>query len=268
MKMSIVDYVKSEKERIKEEVSHLESAPYFTIIQVNEDEGSNIYIAGKIKDAQELGINVEHMRCPLDMREEDLLSLIDSLNHNPLVHGIIVQLPLPSQIDPSHVKCAIAPEKDIDGFNPLSHFTACTPRGIIDYLKEEEIEIDGKNCVMIGRSDIVGKPMAKALLNENGNVTTLHSHTKREDMKTYVANADIIVIAIGHKYFLDESFTFKESAVIVDVGINRDVDGKVYGDSVPGLPVRLQTPVPKGVGLLTRLSLMKNLMEAYYELQD
>ncbi|MCD8203990.1 MAG: bifunctional 5,10-methylenetetrahydrofolate dehydrogenase/5,10-methenyltetrahydrofolate cyclohydrolase [Coprobacillus sp.] len=267
MKMSIVDYVKGEKERIKEEVSHLKEAPYFAIIQVNDDEGSNIYIAGKIKDAEELGINVEHMKCPLDMKEEDLLKLIDDLNHNPMVHGIIVQLPLPPQINPDHVKCAIDPKKDIDGFNPLSSFTPCTPRGILDYLKEEEIEIDGKNCVMIGRSDIVGKPMSKVLLNENGNVTTLHSHTKREDMERYVASADIIVIAIGHKYFLDDSFTFKESAVIVDVGITRK-DGKLYGDSKPGLPVRLQTPVPRGVGLLTRLSLMKNLMEAYYELQD
>ncbi len=268
MKMEISEYVKREKARIREEVMGLRVAPYFTIIQVNEDEGSNIYIAGKIKDAEELGINVQHMKCPLDMSEADLLRLIDSLNHNRDVHGIIVQLPLPPQINPAHVKSAIDPSKDIDGFNPLSHFTACTPRGILDYLKEEEIEIDGKNCVMIGRSDIVGKPMAKALLNENGNVTTLHSHTKKEDMKKYIAMADIIVIAIGHKYFLDDTFTFKESAVIVDVGINRDEDGKVHGDSLPGLPVRLQTPVPRGVGLLTRLSLMKNLMEAYYELQD
>ncbi|MCD8204692.1 MAG: bifunctional 5,10-methylenetetrahydrofolate dehydrogenase/5,10-methenyltetrahydrofolate cyclohydrolase [Coprobacillus sp.] len=267
MKMEITEYVKQEKERIREEVSGLRVAPYFTIIQVNEDEGSNIYIAGKIKDAQELGINVQHMKCPLDMREEDLLRLINDLNHNKDVHGIIVQLPLPPQINPAHVKCAIDPAKDIDGFNPLSHFTPCTPRGILDYLKEEEIEIDGKNCVVIGRSDIVGKPMAKVLLNENGNVTTLHSHTSKEDMKKYVAMADIIVIAIGHKHFLDDSFTFKESAVIVDVGITRE-DGKLHGDSLPGLPVRLQTPVPKGVGLLTRLSLMKNLMEAYYELQD
>ncbi len=260
--MTIVDYVNSEKERIKEQVALLPSAPYFVIIQVNDDEGSNIYVSGKIKDASELGIRVRHIKLEEETSEETLLELIDDLNNSADVHGIIVQMPVPEHIDASHVKAAIAPNKDIDGFNPFSHFIACTPRGIVDYLKEENIEIEGQNCVVIGRSDIVGKPMAQLFLKLNGNVTMLHSKTKREDMERYVANADIIVVATGHRALLDHTFKFKESAVVVDVGITRE-DGKLHGDCEPGLPVRLQTPVPRGVGLLTRLALMKNIMEAY-----
>ncbi|MCD8209684.1 MAG: bifunctional 5,10-methylenetetrahydrofolate dehydrogenase/5,10-methenyltetrahydrofolate cyclohydrolase [Coprobacillus sp.] len=260
--MEIVDYVKEEKERIKEQVATLPSAPYFVIIQVNDDEGSNIYVSGKIKDASELGIRVRHIKLEEDTSEETLLELIDDLNNSADVHGIIVQLPVPKHIDPTHVKAAIAPNKDIDGFNPFSHFEACTPRGIIDYLKEENIQIEGQNCVVIGRSEIVGKPMAKLFLKLNGNVTILHSKTKREDMERYVENADILVVATGRKGLIDHTFKFKESAVVVDVGISR-VDGKLYGDCEPGLPVRLQTPVPRGVGLLTRLALMENVLEAY-----
>ncbi len=261
--MEIVDYVKSEKEKLKNEINRLEIKPFFVIIQVNDDEGSNIYIRGKIKDAAEVGIEVEHLKLDLDTTEKELLDKIDELNKDPKVNGIIVQLPVPKQINEEHIKASIAPEKDIDGFNPFSKFIACTPKGILDYLDEEGIQIEGKNTLVIGRSSIVGKPMAKELLNRNGNVTVLHSKTKREDMERYVANSDLIVVATGHKYLLDHTFTYKENVTIVDVGITRE-EGKIYGDCEPGLPVKLQTPVPKGVGLLTRLSLLKNVMEAYY----
>ncbi len=261
--MEIVDYVKQEKEKLKNEVNELEIKPFFVIIQVNDDEGSNIYINGKMKDAAEVGIEVEREKFELDISEKELLKEIDKLNKDERVNGIIVQLPVPPQINEEHIKAAISPEKDIDGFNPFSKFIACTPKGILDYLDQEQIEIEGKNTLVIGRSSIVGKPMAREFLKRNGNVTVLHSKTTREDMEKYVENADIIVVATGHKYLIDHTFTFKESAVIVDVGISR-IEGKIYGDCEPGLPVKLQTPVPKGVGLLTRLSLLKNVMEAYH----
>ncbi len=266
--MEIVDYVKREKEKIKSKVETMRVPPYFVIIQVNNDEGSNIYIAGKIKDASELGIRVRHVKLEETVSEDELLDLIEEFNQAGEVDGIIVQLPLPKHISPEHVKAAISPNKDIDGFNPFSKFNACTPRGIIDYLKEEHIEIEGKNCVVIGRSEIVGKPMSALFLKLNGNVVILHSKTKREDMELFVANADILVVATGHKWLIDHTFKFKKTCVVVDVGISRS-DGKLYGDCEPGLPVRLQTPVPKGVGLLTRLALLENVLEAKEdELQD
>ena len=168
-------------------------------------------------------------------------------------------MPLPKHINEETVKLAIAPSKDVDGFHPLSHLDPCTPRGIMNYLNSENVQIQGKNAVVIGRSNIVGKPMAKLLLVANANVTVLHSKTTFEDMHKYIANADIIVIAIGKAGFLDEKFSYKPTAILVDVGINRLEDG-LHGDAIPNLPVGLQTPVPGGVGLLTRLALYQNLL--------
>ena len=145
----------------------------------------------------------------------------------------------------------------------MSLMSPCTPKGIIDYLKSENFNFVGKNALIIGRSNIVGKPMAKLLLKEHCNTTIVHSRTSREDMEFYVNHSDLIVIAIGKAGFLDETFKYKESAVIVDVGINRTEEG-LKGDAKRDLPVALQTPVPGGVGLLTRLTLLKNLMDAYH----
>ena len=172
-------------------------------------------------------------------------------------------MPLPKQIDEEIIKLAVDPAKDIDGFHPLTKMDPCTPKGIINYLRDENIPLCGKNAVVIGRSNIVGKPMARLLLSENCTVTTVHSRTPKEDMKFYIEHADIIVIAIGKAGFLDRSYNYKPDAVIVDVGINR-IDGKLHGDAERDLPVKLQTPVPGGVGLLTRLTLLTNLMQAYY----
>ena len=178
------------------------------------------------------------------------------------VDGFIVQMPLPKGIDEEKIKLAVSPLKDVDGFHPLSKLNPCTPQGIMDYLHRENIEILGKNAVVIGRSNIVGKPMAHLLLKESANVTVLHSKTKFEDMFNYVKNADIIVVAVGRQHLLDNRFEFKPSAVVIDVGINRDETG-LHGDALPDLPVRLQTPVPGGVGLLTRLALMENLLKLH-----
>ncbi len=261
--MTIKEYVQNEKARLKEEIEQLEVQPSFVIVQVNDDPASNAYVKGKIKDANEVGINVTLEKFDPSITQEELIKEINKINKNDAVHGLIVQMPLPKHINEEEIKLAVSPQKDIDGFHPLSQMLPCTPKGIIDYLKSENIEFVGKNAVVIGRSNIVGKPMAKLLLKESCNVTVLHSKTSREDMERYIANADIIVIAIGKTGFLDNSFTYKESAVIVDVGINRTEEG-LKGDAIKDLPVRLQTPVPGGVGLLTRLTLLKNLLEAYY----
>ncbi len=260
--MNIKEYVAKRKSEIKEYVAGLEVKPYLVVIQVNEDAGSNAYVKGKLKDCAELGIRADLIKLPIDTTEENLLKIIENCNKNPEITGFIVQMPLPKQIDEEKVKIAVDPSKDVDGFHPLSPLNPCTPQGVMDYLKNEQVEMLGKNALVIGRSNIVGKPMAKLLLKESCNVTVVHSKTSFEDMSRYIANADIIVIAIGRQGYLDNKYQYKPSAVIVDVGISRDETG-LHGDAVPGLPVRLQTPVPGGVGLLTRLSLIENLLKIY-----
>ena len=257
--MTIKEYVKAKKLEMKNLILNMERLPKLVIVQINEDEASYAYIRGKLKDAAELGVNAELIKLPLETTQEELLKKIDELNHDDSVDGFIVQMPLPKQINEETIKLAISPVKDVDGFHPLSKLDPCTPRGIMNYLNSENIQLQGKNAVIIGRSNIVGKPMARLLLSANANVTVLHSKTSFEDMSRYIANADIIVIAIGRANFLNERFTYKESAVIVDVGINRLEDG-LHGDASRDLPVALQTPVPGGVGLLTRLALYENLL--------
>ena len=260
--MTIKEYVQARKEEIKHDLLHLELKPHLAIVQLNEDAASNAYVKGKLKDAAELGVIAELIKLPVSTSEEALLKLIDKLNKNAEIDGFIVQMPLPKHIDEEKIKLAIAPEKDVDGFHPLSTLNPCTPQGIINYLHHENINLCGKNALVMGRSNIVGKPMAHLLLKENCNVTVVHSKTSKEDMHKYVANADIIVIAIGRQGYLDTSYEYKKDAIIVDVGISRDETG-LHGDAVPNLPVKLQTPVPGGVGLLTRLALYENLLKIY-----
>lgn len=257
--MIIKEYVKNKKIEMKNLVLSLPRLPKLAIVQINEDEASKAYIKGKLKDAAELGIDAELIKLPLETSEEELLVKIDELNHDDSIDGFIVQMPLPKHINEETVKLAISPKKDVDGFHPLSKLDPCTPRGIMNYLNSENVQIQGRNAVVIGRSNIVGKPMAKLLLAANANVTVLHSKTSFEDMARYIANADIIVIAIGKAGFLDNKYTYKPTATIVDVGINRLEDG-LHGDAIRDLPVQLQTPVPGGVGLLTRLALYENLL--------
>ncbi|NLB48845.1 MAG: bifunctional 5,10-methylenetetrahydrofolate dehydrogenase/5,10-methenyltetrahydrofolate cyclohydrolase [Erysipelotrichia bacterium] len=258
--MTIKDYVQNRKDEIKNLVASLTEKPSIAIVQVNEDAGSNAYVKGKLKDAEQLGIKAELIKLDITTSQADLLKVIARLNNDPAYDGFIVQMPLPKGIDEELVKLAISPEKDVDGFHPLSSLVACTPQGILNYLKHKNIPLEGKNAVVIGRSNIVGKPMAKLLLKENMNVTVLHSRTSPEDMAFYIAHAELIVIAIGKTAFLDNRFTYKKEAVIVDVGINRTEEGLV-GDALKNLPVKLQTPVPGGVGLLTRLALYENLLK-------
>ena len=258
--MTIKEYVKARKEELKNEIASLKEPLNFVIVQLNEDEASKAYIRGKLKDSEELGIKARLLKLPVSTSQEELLKEIDKLNHDKSVDGFIVQMPLPKQIDEETVKLAISPDKDVDGFHPLSKLNPCTPQGIMNYLKHENVQLLGKNAVVIGRSNIVGKPMAKLLLKESCNVTVLHSKTSFEDMYRYLENADVVVVAIGKQHFIGDKFKFKGSAVLVDVGINRDENG-LHGDILPNRKVAIQTPVPGGVGLLTRLALMENLLK-------
>lgn len=258
--MTCKEFVIARKGEIKDLVLKMDKIPCIGIVQLNEDAASNAYVKGKLKDAAELGVNADLIKLPIDTSEEKLLELIEQLNKDDIHDGFIVQMPLPKQINEETIKLAVDPKKDVDGFHPLSSLYPCTPKGIMTYLKSENVPLLGKNAVVIGRSNIVGKPMAKMLLAESCNVTVLHSKTSFEDMSRYIENADIIVVAIGKAGFLDNRFKYKESATIVDVGISRDENG-LHGDAIPGLPVKLQTPVPGGVGLLTRLALYENLLE-------
>lgn len=231
------------------------------IIQVGDNQASNAYIKGKIKDGEELGVNVDLIKYKEDVNESEFLKALDvlqtSIVHHNKLEGIIVQLPLPENLSN---KINLNKWVDVDGFALDSLVNPCTPQGIINYL-EYKISLDGKNAVVIGRSNIVGKPMAKLLLQENANVTILHSHTKEEDLRNYIKNADIIVCAVGKRNFLNSSFEYNKDAVVIDVGINRDENNKLCGDCEKNLPVAYQTPVPGGVGLLTRIALYKNLFQ-------
>ena len=258
--MTVKEYIKARKEELKVEIANLGEPLNFVIVQLNEDEASKAYVKGKLKDAAELGIHAELIKLPVETSQEELLKEIDRLNKDDSVDGFIVQMPLPKQIDEETVKLAVSPDKDVDGFHPLSKLNPCTPQGIMNYLKHENVAFLGKNAVVIGRSNIVGKPMAKMLLKESCNVTVLHSKTSFEDMERYLKYADIVVVAVGRQHLIDDKFTFKKSAVLVDVGINRDENG-LHGDILPDRDVYLQTPVPGGVGLLTRLALMENLLK-------
>lgn len=260
--MTIKEFVAQEKARLSESVSALPRKPHLVIIQANDSPASDAYVRGKIRDCDEVGARATLCLLPPTTEENFLLEKIKEYNEDDDVDGLIVQLPLPAQISEAKVKLAVDPKKDVDGFHPLTSFVPCTPKGIVDYLSEVGFSFTGKNAVVLGRSEIVGKPMAKLLLSKNCNVTVLHSKTTEEDKAFYIAHADLIVVAIGRLGFLDNRFTYKKDAMIVDVGINRNEEGKLRGDAVPDLPVAVQTPVPGGVGLLTRLALVKNLIIA------
>lgn len=256
----IKEYVAEKKERLRQlNLSNLK----MVIVQIGHVPASDRYVRNKAKDAAEVGIDCEINNLPEDISEEELLKLLDGLNNDETVTGYLVQLPLPKHISEEKIKLAIAPEKDIDGFHPLSKTVPATPLGIYNYLKDMKYEFQGKNAVVIGRSNIVGKPMAQLLLKKSMNVTVLHSKTKEEDKIFYLSHADLIVVATGHEHTIGANYKFylKPTAVVMDVGINVGEDGKLHGDCDPDLPVEFQSPVPGGVGLLTRMSVIDNLIE-------
>ena len=255
---NIKEYTEAKKSALREQLAG--SNLTAVIIQVGNVEASNRYVRNKIKDLEEVGITVKLIKLPETISEEDLLNSLSCLNHNPEVTGYLVQLPLPKHISEEKVNLAINPEKDIDGFHPLSKTVAATPLGAFTYLKDMNFEFSGKNAVIIGRSHIVGRPMHKLLLDANMNVVVLHTKTSEEDKRFYLEHADLIIVAAGKAGVVNSSYKLKESAVIMDVGINFNEEGKLIGDCEPNLTVAFQSPVPGGCGLLTRLAVIENLV--------
>ena len=244
------------------------------VILVGNDPASTVYVNNKKKACEYTGIKSVSYELPEETTEEELLSLIDKLNEDKAINGILVQLPLPKHINEDSVIKRISPDKDVDGFHPESvgrlsigerGFVSCTPAGVIQLLKRSHVEISGAECVVVGRSNIVGKPMAMLLIRENGTVTVCHSKTK--DLREVTKRADILVVAIGKPEFIDASYV-KEGAVVIDVGIHRKEDKKLCGDvlfdSVSKVASQI-TPVPGGVGPMTIAMLMNNVIKAAKE---
>lgn len=255
---SIKDYTENKKMTLKAKLKNLNLKA--VIVQVGDCEASNRYVRNKLRDLESVQIAVELRKFPETVSEKDLLCELFKLNLDESVTGYLVQLPLPKHISEEKINLVIDPKKDIDGFHPMSKTVAATPLGVYTYLKDMNYDFSGKNAVIIGRSNIVGKPMHKLLLDANMNVVMLHTKTTEEDKRFYLANADLIVVAAGRRNVLDASYHLKESAVVMDVGINFDENGKLVGDCEPGLDVTFQSPVPGGCGLLTRLAVIENLV--------
>ena len=267
------------KDETRDKVAELKAAGKeisLAVVQVGDNPASCVYVRNKKKACEYVGIKSVSHELPEETTEAELLELIDKLNNDDTINGILVQLPLPAHMDENKVIDAISPYKDVDGFHLMNvgalstgqnGFISCTPYGIIQLLKRSGIEIAGKHCVVIGRSNIVGKPMSMLLLRENGTVTVVHSKT--QNMKEITKQADILVVAIGKPKFVDETFV-KEGAVVIDVGINRDEDNKICGDVDYDKvfdKVSAITPVPGGVGPMTIAMLMNNCLEAATKIQ-
>lgn len=263
--------VKQEAAQQVEELKARGITPCLAVVLVGEDPASQVYVRGKINDCAQCGIESRSVRLPETATQAELLAQVKLLAEDPAVHGILVQLPLPAQIDEKTVIEAIPPEKDVDGFSPVNVgrmqigepcYLPCTPAGCIRMIESTGIEISGKNAVVIGRSNIVGKPAAMLLLGKNATVTICHSKTR--NLEEICASADILVAAVGRAGFVTGDMV-KPGAVVIDVGINRGADGKLHGDvdfEVAAEKAAWITPVPGGVGLMTRAMLMLNTVEA------
>lgn len=259
----------AEKVRIYKEETGL--CPGLAVVIVGENPASQVYVRNKKKACEQVGFNSWVYEMPESTTQEELNALVEKLNNDDAVHGILVQLPLPKHLDEEQVILKIKPEKDVDAFHPYNvgritignpKFLPCTPAGIMQLLHRSNIEISGKECVVIGRSNIVGKPMALLLLSENGTVTVCHSKTK--GLKEVCKRADILVVAIGKADFVTADMV-KEGAVVIDVGMNRNAEGKLTGDvdfeSVSKIASYI-TPVPGGVGPMTITMLLQNTLTA------
>lgn len=253
----IKGFVKAWKQNLYNKIHNSSITPTLGIIQVGDNPASTKYVNNKIKDCKEVGINVLKISLPEDVREPDLLTAVSDTAQKS--DGIIVQLPLPPQIDVTKVKKAIPQEKDVDGFIYDSPYFSCTPLGIMEYLDYCGFNLDGKNVIIIGRSDIVGKPLARMMTNANATVTLCHSHTT--NLWQHICNADLIICAVGKAKFLN---CYAIHVPVIDVGINFiEIDGKMkmVGDCF-NTENRDVTPVPGGVGLLTRCALLENTWKA------
>lgn len=262
------------KDELKKEVAELKEQGIqgsLAVIQVGDDPASSVYVRNKKRACEYIGIGSVSCELSADITEKELLDKIGELNADPKINGILVQLPVPEHINEEKILLAIDPKKDVDGFHPQNvgnlcigreGFVSCTPAGIIQLLKRSDVEIEGKHCVVIGRSNIVGKPMSLLMLRENATVTIAHSRTK--DLKKICKEADILIVAIGRPKFIDASYV-KEGAVVIDVGIHRNEENKLCGDvdfaSVEPVASAI-TPVPGGVGPMTIAMLMNNCVQS------
>ena len=256
-------------EKLKEETGQ---EPGLVVILVGDNPASQVYVRNKERSALAAGFRSEVVRLPESTSQEELLTLIAKYNQDPAWHGILVQLPLPDHIDDEAVLLAIDPDKDVDGFHPTNMgrlwsghplMIPSTPAGIMEMFREYKVDLEGKNAVVIGRSNIVGKPMAQLLLSKNATVTLTHSRTHH--LAKIAKKADILVVAIGRGHFVTKDFV-KEGAVVIDVGMNRDENGKLIGDvkfAEVAEVASLITPVPKGVGPMTITMLMEQTYQAF-----
>ena len=268
------ELAKKIRSELKNEVVELKNKginPKLAVIMVGDDKASKVYVKNKSKACEECGIDYEEFLMDKDIDMEELLETIDKLNKRDDIHGILLQSPIPSNLDINQAFNKINHKKDVDGFNPINVgklsigedcFVSCTPAGVIKMLEEYNIEIEGKNVVIIGRSNIVGKPLIQCILGKNGTVTMCHSITK--NIKQITKNEDILIAAIGKPKFVTQDM-IKDGAVIIDVGINRTEDGKLVGDvdfeNVKNNASYI-TPVPGGVGPMTIAMLMTNVVKA------
>lgn len=262
----------NEKLKLSYLLKSFTSAPHLAVIVVGDNPASAAYVRGKQRDCEECGISMHVFKFDANVTEQELLKQINSLNINKYIHGIIVQLPLPAHISAAKVTAAIDPLKDVDCFcydnvgrlvADCKRFTPCTPQGAVDLLRYYRVPVEGKHCVVIGRSNIVGKPMAIMLTSLGATVTLCHSKTV--DLARHTKEADIIICAVGKPKFITADM-ISEGAVVIDVGINRGNDGKLRGDvdfENVSKKVSAITPVPGGVGLMTRVALLKNVVAAY-----
>lgn len=275
---NIKEYTARKKAELKKYLEDNNLHLKTVVIRVGENPASAAYVKGKVSDCLQVGIECEVRHFPEDITERDLLIEVTKCNTDPSIDGFIVQLPLPKHISEAKITEAINYKKDIDGFTKQSLVNPATPQGILTYLEDNHFKFEDANAVVIGRSNIVGRPMAKLLLDKSCNVTIIHSKTSESRKRSYLRQSDLIVVATGHRNTVtDEDLRWRETGLendgyyydmvndttfIVDVGMNRNDDGKLCGDC-EGVTVYEKTPVPGGVGLLTRLALLLNIVKLY-----
>lgn len=268
------ELAKKIRQELKLEVDNLKKEginPKLAVIMIGDDSASKVYVRNKSRACEEIGIEYEEYLLKFDTTMEELLKLIENLNNNPNIDGILLQSPVPNHLDINKAFRAIMPEKDVDGFHPINAgklsigeecFIPCTPQGVIRMLEEYNIQMQGKNVVILGRSNIVGKPLIQCCLQKNATVTVCHSKT--QNIKEITKNADILISAIGKAKFVKEDMV-KENAVVIDVGINRNEEGKLTGDvdfENVSKKASYITPVPGGVGPMTIAMLMENVVKS------
>ena len=270
---NIKEYTARKKAELKKYLEDNDLHLKTVVIRVGENPASAAYVKGKVKDCEEVGIECEVRHFPESISERDLLMEVAKCNTDPSIDGFIVQLPLPKHISEAKITEAIDYKKDIDGFTKQSLVNPATPQGILTYLEDNNFNFVDANAVVIGRSNIVGRPMAKLLLDKSCNVSVIHSKTSEENKRKFLMEADLVVVATGHRNTITNydfglyrnysgDVAYNNSCFIVDVGMNRNDEGKLCGDC-EGVTVCEKTPVPNGVGRLTRLALLMNIVKVY-----